>query len=346
MLHNIKNDLFAAKTSTTSGISAELGLVWMNRVYGFGGALPAPDIKMKKIFHYERNLNVMTNKNFNSDYEGQQVKKESFTAGIGRENEKTQETQLSNLQGACTSNQEPFVVYTEDGAKTLDELHPETLFTGKYSLDDRGVSNMFADGYSKKMRYVIEDKCYYTYDSGRWIEGNEKAAEFAKEFAEAFLERKKSLIGYKTYDSLAKKLQSTRARENLLKDAKTVHPIHKSEFDKDPYLLNCLNGTLDLKTGILHTHNPDDMLSKLADVEYVPGARCLRWEKHIEEVTNGDKELAEYLQKCFGYALTGNSRFECFLCCMDAVREMGKQQPLFRLVNCLGIIHVMYSLTP
>ena len=38
---------------------------------------------------------------------------------------------------------------------------------------------------------------------------------------------------------------------------------------------------------------------------------CKRWEKFIDEVTMGDKDKADFLQRSLGYSLLGMSNEEC-----------------------------------
>ena len=47
-------------------------------------------------------------------------------------------------------------------------------------------------------------------------------------------------------------------------------PVAPEELDADPWLLNVANGTLDLRTGELRAHRPEDLLTKLAPVAYDP----------------------------------------------------------------------------
>jgi putative DNA primase/helicase len=60
----------------------------------------------------------------------------------------------------------------------------------------------------------------------------------------------------KTYIDKAKKWQLRRSREVILKDAQDVYPLSMSDFDKDIYLLNCLNGTLNLRDGFFTSIKP------------------------------------------------------------------------------------------
>ena len=83
----------------------------------------------------------------------------------------------------------------------------------------------------------------------------------------------------------------------MIEDAKSVHPVPHSVFDKDSYLFNCQNGTLDLRTMVFRRHDPRDFLTLLAGVKYDMKANCPRWNQFITEVMKGNTETALYLQK-------------------------------------------------
>ena len=106
--------------------------------------------------------------------------------------------------------------------------------------------------------------------------------------------------------------QVRRNRETILKDAASVYPVRLADFDKDPYLYNCLNGTLDLRTREFRPHSPADMLSIIAKVRYIPEARSELWERVIWEAMQGDMGKIAFLQKAMGYGLTGGTAEECF----------------------------------
>src|SRR5205814_6725856 len=95
--------------------------------------------------------------------------------------------------------------------------------------------------------------------------------------------------------------------------AATVHSV-KSEpgvavdheaFDRDPDLLNLLNGTLHLPSGELRPHRPDDLITKQAPVRYDAAARCPRWEAFLARVLPKG-HMRRYLQRWTGYILTGH----------------------------------------
>lgn len=79
-------------------------------------------------------------------------------------------------------------------------------------------------------------------------------------------------------------------------------------FNKRPWLFNCPNGTIELNTGILRPADPEDYLTQMCPVEYDTTATAPRWEKFLTEVFEGNTELIPWLQRFFGYCLTGHIR--------------------------------------
>lgn len=86
-------------------------------------------------------------------------------------------------------------------------------------------------------------------------------------------------------------------------------------LDSNPWLFNVQNGTIDLRTGTLKPHNRNDLITKLAPVEYDPDAKSPLWDKFLDEVMEGDEELIEFLQRAVGYSLTGDTREQCLFFC-------------------------------
>ena len=85
--------------------------------------------------------------------------------------------------------------------------------------------------------------------------------------------------------------------------------VHRpaGEFDRHPMLLTVENGTLDLSNGELKEHDPEDFITQLAPVAYDPQAKAPRFEQFLWEVFDRDKDLIDYIQRLFGYCLTGKT---------------------------------------
>jgi len=77
------------------------------------------------------------------------------------------------------------------------------------------------------------------------------------------------------------------------------------QFDADPWSLNVLSGTVGLRTGKLRPHWREDLITKLAPVDYNPAATCPRFEAFLDRIMDGNADLIRFLQRAIGYSLTG-----------------------------------------
>lgn len=107
------------------------------------------------------------------------------------------------------------------------------------------------------------------------------------------------------------------------------------QFDADPWLLNVENGTLDLRTGELREHRREDLITKLAPVEYDPEASLELWDTFLSTATDNDQEVTDFLQRAAGYALTGNTAEEV-LFFLHGPTAAGKSTFIEALKSTLG----------
>jgi len=82
-------------------------------------------------------------------------------------------------------------------------------------------------------------------------------------------------------------------------------------FDRDPDRINCQNGVLDLRTGDLEPHKPEQFFTYCLPIEYNPQADPTSWVDLLLQWTNGDRAVVDYLQTAIGYSLTGHTWEEC-----------------------------------
>ena len=92
----------------------------------------------------------------------------------------------------------------------------------------------------------------------------------------------------------------------MLKLAASEVPVLPDQLDADNWLLNCQNGTIDLRTGKLQEHRREDLITKQCPVVYDPAALCPTWERFQQRVTNGRPDLIRFKQQFSGYSLTGS----------------------------------------
>ena len=79
-------------------------------------------------------------------------------------------------------------------------------------------------------------------------------------------------------------------------------PVDK--LDADPWVLNALNGTIDLRTAMLRPHRREDLLTKVAPVEYDRNAKSELWGRFLERAIP-DPDARWFFQKAAGYSLPG-----------------------------------------
>jgi putative DNA primase/helicase len=213
------------------------------------------------------------------------------------------------------------------GQLSLKELCPEK--NDRYPWTDIGASRLYADYFKPVARYVPERKMWFCYEKGIWRPdiSNLKAMELCKSLADELLVYALNINDERLrnqYIDYCRKWQVRRNRETVLKDAQSVYPISMAEFDRDPYVFNCANGTLFLKTMEFKPHSSEDKLAKISHVTYDPEARSERWEVFIREIMSNDNEKARFLQKSFGYGISGDSSYECLFVCYGPETRNGK----------------------
>ena len=214
-----------------------------------------------------------------------------------------------------------------------------------YPKHDIGVARLFYDLHHQQICYVIEPKVWYLYTGKRWVkdEGGLRVMEVCKNFAESYAKYSEYFEDgseeNKTYIKYAKGLTNRRRREAILSDARSTSPMSLSRFDKSKTLFNCLNGTFCLTKMKLLPHNPRDLITKMAKVDYDPTVRCDRWTVFINEIMCGDEDTARFLQKSLGYALSGETDLECFFIFYGDKTRNGKST----LSETVGFVMGEYS---
>ena len=88
--------------------------------------------------------------------------------------------------------------------------------------------------------------------------------------------------------------------------------IRANELDKDDLLLGTPNGVVDLRTGEFRPGVPGDLMTKSTSVDpAIDGASPISFLRFLDQIMGGDAEMIQYLQKVFGYSLTGSTKEHC-----------------------------------
>ncbi len=100
-------------------------------------------------------------------------------------------------------------------------------------------------------------------------------------------------------------------------------------------LLCAPNGIINLRTGELLSHDKEKLITKITNTEYTDKIDHPLWDKFLDDIFNGDKELIRYIQKAIGYSLTGSVKEQCMFFCYGEGNN-GKSTFLDVISNMLG----------
>jgi len=106
-----------------------------------------------------------------------------------------------------------------------------------------------------------------------------------------------------------RRLKASEALKPLLKSKRWPRPISvwpRQRISGTPTYGYSIHpdGTIDLRTGEKRDNDPSDYMTKTTVV--APGGDCPLFMEFLDRITDGNNELQDFLQRIFGYSLTGS----------------------------------------
>lgn len=218
---------------------------------------------------------------------------------------------------------------------------------------DIGQAKVLVREYGSELKYTPATE-YLRYDGKRWVESKQRAVGAMEEFldlqlAEAqdalanavkalkdggvsaedirsggkTLERRigrkqeKAFEAYLSalqYQKFIMKRRDMKYVVSALQAAKPMLEISYDDLDSDPFLLNCPDGTYDLRQGTSKKkeHNPRDLITKITEAS--PGDEGKEiWLDSVNRTFSGDQELIDYVQKIAGLSAIGQVELEALI---------------------------------
>lgn len=185
------------------------------------------------------------------------------------------------------------------------------------ALTDIGNGERLAMRYGDDIRYCHDWAKWLVWDGARWNPDGSGELEYRAKltvrniYAEAADEenddRRRALVSH------AGKSESAGRILSMIRMAQSEPgiTIRHTELDRNHWLLNVENSTIDLRTGTLRPADRNDLITKVIPVTYDPAAGCPHWERFLLEIMADDTELVDYLRRAIGYALTGDVSEQC-----------------------------------
>jgi putative DNA primase/helicase len=150
-------------------------------------------------------------------------------------------------------------------------------------LTDWGNAERLVALHGRDLHYCWSWEKWLVWDGQRWgIDDTGEVERRAKQVVQSIYQEAGAAREKKQRTSLAQhalKSESESRRKALIASARSEPgiPVLSDHLDRDPWLFNVFNGTLTLKTGELGPHRREDLITKLAPVEYDPKAQCPTW---------------------------------------------------------------------
>lgn len=172
------------------------------------------------------------------------------------------------------------------------------------------------------------------WDGRRWAERTEDAA---REAIRAAMEQILSAALAEGADPDKVKKLATLLSVKKIRDVQTlvrgVVEVQGSMFDAQPDLLNCGNGVVDLRTGLLGAHDRDLLLTKVTMTEYHPPTVHPDWTQALSCL---EPQVADWMQCRFGQAATGWATSDDVMPVGQGGGSNGKTTLLASLFRALG----------
>ena len=196
----------------------------------------------------------------------------------------------------------------ETGGDVIDFPSGKTVA----NLTDVGNAQRLVERHGHSLRYLHRWSRWIYWDNNRWVEDHAgQATAWFKETMKALAADAAEIADDKIRKQTVKHALASegagRVKGGLeMGRSEAGMPIQPDDLDSDPLLLNLNNCTYDLATEAPRTHQREDLLTKLAPVDYDPEATCPLWDAFIETILP-DPDVRRYVQQLVGYSLTAET---------------------------------------
>lgn len=180
------------------------------------------------------------------------------------------------------------------------------------------MTSVVHDAYADELKLIREEeKSATTKDAAKYLENLREAAYTAK-----------------------KRMLRNAGRKNCLMAAVSINDplaISGDELNRDPWLLACRNGVINLKTGEFGPGRQEQYITVASPIDWQGiDAPAERWTRFLQEIFGDDPDKIKYFLKILGYAITGNKNIHIFPVLYGKYGRNGKSTIVNILYHILG----------
>ncbi|HXI58335.1 MAG TPA: phage/plasmid primase, P4 family [Polyangia bacterium] len=193
------------------------------------------------------------------------------------------------------------------GELSGEALAALTTPAGGERVSEAGIADAFEANYRGRLRYDHTRGLWFIWDGAHW---RAEETRLAYDWASRMARRAAGQVD--TRASVATQMGKASFARGVerLAEARRAFAVTHEVWDNDPWLLGTPGGTVDLRTGTLRPARPGEGVTRITAVEPAPDGGggedgCPLWFRFLREATGGDEALIGFLQRWFGYCLTG-----------------------------------------
>jgi len=185
---------------------------------------------------------------------------------------------------------------------------------------DLALANLFVKTEGGGIRFDHAAKVWLQDDGQRWAKCSRgEEVERFKRFAGSLMQAAGKALAAEPESPKVKRLQACATRAQSangiqaglsLAQSDPAVAVTSEQFDRAPDLFNTASGVVHLPSGQLRPHDPALLLQRRSPVRYEPGAECPQFDAFMAQVSCGDPDWVDYMQRQLGYVLSGYVREE------------------------------------
>ncbi|MGG5819119.1 phage/plasmid primase, P4 family [Falsiroseomonas sp. HW251] len=167
-------------------------------------------------------------------------------------------------------------------------------------LTEHGVAAAFAREHRDLLRYCHSKGAWYVWQDTHWAKYETRltfdlARDLADRLSAGMQFRIRAAVGRANFTGAVERFAQ----------ADQTFALTAAAWDPDPWLLGTPAGTVDLRTGLICRARREDMITRLTACAPADRVDCPLFLAFLNQATGGDQDLMTFLQRWFGYSLTG-----------------------------------------
>lgn len=214
-------------------------------------------------------------------------------------------------------------VYPNNAQSQVDSFSSLSARDLEMFMGEAGHAEVFAKIFRGHALFDRAAKVWFTWDGVKWAEDHAGIARrwVSNQLASVYLRAASELVRYDTSENARERADRLIGQARELHNLRTINnvlvlaadqpgmSVIGDEWDSKPWFLLVRNGTIDLTAGKLRASDPNDMLKAQCPTKFISlDTPAPRFERFLAEIFDGDNELIDFIQRLFGYAITGSTR--------------------------------------